>query len=245
MTVFQQHSVVAVVPARGGSKGVPLKNIRPLLGRPLVAHVGELVQRLPWLDRAVVSTDHPEIATAAEAAGLSVPFHRPPELSGDRIGDWEILAHALAAVEQIDGRTYDVVVMLQPTSPLRTPEHVTATVRKLVEEKWDAVWTVSPTDLKYHPLKQLCVGEDGAMRLHDRQGSSIVARQQLTPTFYRNGAAYAFSRRCILEMRTIIPERLSAVVVTEPMISIDDERDFRRVARRMAAAACREEAGDE
>ena len=165
MTVFQQQSVVAVVPARGGSKGVPLKNIHPLLGRPLIAHVGELVQRLPWLDRAVVSTDHPEIAAAAEAAGLAVPFTGPRNYpaTGSVTGRF---AHALAAVEQIDGRTYDVVVMLQPTSPLRTPQHVTATVRKLVEEKWDAVWTVSPTDLKYHPLKQLCLEEDGAMRLH-------------------------------------------------------------------------------
>jgi CMP-N,N'-diacetyllegionaminic acid synthase len=235
--VFQQQSVVAIVPARGGSKGIPLKNIHPLLGRPLIAHVGEVVQRLPWLDRAVVSTDHSEIAASAEAAGLAVPFRRPAELSGDRIGDWEVLAHALAAVEHIDGRIYDVVVMLQPTSPLRTPQHVTATVQKLVEERWDAVWTVSPTDMKYHPLKQLCLDEGGAMRLYDQQGRGVVARQQLTPIFHRNGAAYAFSRHCIMELRTILPERLAAVVLTEPMISIDDEQDFERIARRIAATS--------
>ncbi len=234
--MFQQQSVLAVVPARGGSKGVPLKNIHPLLGRPLVAHVGELVSQLPWLDKAVVSTDHPAIAAAAAAAGLEVPFTRPPELSGDRIGDWDVLAHALQEVERLDRRTYDVVVMLQPTSPLRTPELVTATVRKLVDEQWDAVWTVSPTDLKYHPLKQLCVAGDGGMQLYDPSGRGIIARQQLTPVFHRNGAAYAFSRRCLMEMHTIMPERLAAVVVTATMISIDEEDDFLRVARVMAPA---------
>jgi CMP-N,N'-diacetyllegionaminic acid synthase len=226
--VMNGRRCLAVVPARGGSKGIPLKNLRPFLGRPLVARVGDVVREAGFFDRAVVSTDHDEIARVAEGAGLSAPFVRPPALSGDLVGDLEVLAHALTEVERIDGIPCDVVVMLQPTSPLRTAGQVTAVVRKLVDEGWDAVWSVSPTDAKYHPLKALALGADGALGLFDARGGAIVARQQLTPIYHRNGAAYAFTRACLLERRTILPARAAAVVLAEPMVSIDTEEDLAR-----------------
>lgn len=221
--------IVAVVPARGGSKGVKLKNIHPLCGIPLVAHVGAVVRDVGFFDRAVVSTDHPGIAETARGAGLDVPFFRPPELSGDRIGDYEVLSHALAEVERLDAVRYDVIVMLQPTSPLRRPSHVTAAVTRLIDEGWDAVWTVSPSDLKYHPLKQLRVGADGAMDYYSPEGKAIIARQQLDQLYYRNGAAYAFTRECLVEQQTIKGKRSAAVVVDEPMVSIDTLEDFEKV----------------
>jgi CMP-N,N'-diacetyllegionaminic acid synthase len=231
--VFRDRSVLVVVPARGGSKGVPLKNIRPLCGRPLLAYVGDVVREIAEVDRAVVSTDDHEIASIARREGLDVPFLRPPELSGDRVGDWDVLAHALEETECVDGRQYDVIVMLQPTSPLRRPEHVRATLTKLVVERWDAVWTVSPTDLKYHPYKQLTLAADGQMSLHDSRGAAIVARQQLRPVFHRNGVAYAFTRRSIAELKTIMPERLTGLVLTETFVSIDTLADFAFVERIM------------
>ncbi len=221
--------VLVVVPARGGSKGVRLKNIHPLCGIPLIAHVGALVRELGYFDRAVVSTDHPVIAETARASGLDVPFVRPAELSGDLISDYQVLSHALAELERLDGARYDVVTMLQPTSPLRRPSHVTATVMKLIDEGWDAVWTVSRTDLKYHPLKQLKVGPDGAMDYYSAEGGAIIARQQLEQIYYRNGAAYAFTRDCLLEQQTIKGKRSAAVVIDEPMVSIDTLEDFDKV----------------
>jgi CMP-N,N'-diacetyllegionaminic acid synthase len=221
--------ILVVVPARGGSKGVKLKNLHPLLGIPLIAHLAPVVRELGYLDRWVVSTDHSAIVEAAQAVGIDAPFMRPELLSGDRIGDLDVLAHALEATEQNDGRRYDAIVMLQPTSPLRTPAHVDATVRKLIEGGWDAVWTVSPTDMKYHPLKQLTVAENGAMNYFDPDGARIIARQQLTPVYHRNGAAYAFTRQCLLEQRTIRGTRTGVVVIDEPMVSIDTLEDFVRV----------------
>ena len=220
--------VLVVVPARGGSKGVALKNLRPAAGVPLVARVGHLVRELDWVDRAVVSTDHPEIAEVARRSGLDAPFSRPPELSGDRVGDLEVLTHALQTVEEIDGERYDVVVMLQPTSPLRRPEHVTATVDKLTAGGFDSVWTVSPTDSKSHPLKQL-VFEADRLGYWDPGGAGIVARQQLTPVYHRNGAAYAITRECLLGQKSVLGQRASAVVIDEPMLSIDTSADFARV----------------
>jgi CMP-N,N'-diacetyllegionaminic acid synthase len=229
--------ILAVVPARGGSKGVPLKNIHPLQGIPLIAHVGRVVRDVPAIDRALVSTDHPAIAAEAEQAGLAAPFLRPAAISGDLVSDFQVLQHALTSAETLDGVTYDVVLMLQPTSPLRRADHVSAVLDKLVSEGWDAVWTVSVTDPKYHPLKQLTVGAGGAMSYFDPAGAQIVARQQLRPVYHRNGVAYAFTRACLLEQGTIMGARSAAIVLDEPMVSIDTVEDFRLAERELERRA--------
>ena len=113
-SVYKNQRILAIIPARGGSKGVKLKNLYPLCGRPLLAYTADVVHQAEYFDRAVVSTDHEEIAHVARENTLSV-VHRPEELSGDRIGDWDVLHHALCEAEREDGVRYDVVVMLQPT----------------------------------------------------------------------------------------------------------------------------------
>lgn len=217
--------VLAVVPARGGSKGIPMKNLRPICGVPMVAMVGDVVKAVTAIDRAVVSTDHDEIAQVAEGAGLAAPFRRPPDLSGDRIGDLEVLVHALNETERLDGTRYDVVVMLQPTSPLRRPEHVTAAIAKLVDGGWDAVWTVSETDSKAHPLKQLTVDGD-QLGYYDARATQIIARQQLQPVYHRNGIAYAMTRECLLNQSTMMGARSAALVLEGHFLSIDTEWDI-------------------
>ena len=226
--MLDNKTILVIVPARGGSKGIRFKNIRPVNGVPLVALVGKIVQQLPFVDRVVVSTDHPEIARVSKRAGLDVPFMRPEELSGDMVSDWDVLHHALLATEEIDKKIYDVIVMLQPTCPLRKPEHVTETVRKLIEGNYDAVWTISETDSKYHPLNQL-VFENDELDYYDEKGAQLIARQQLTPVYHRNGAVYAITRECLLEQKTKKGKKTSAVIIKEPMISMDTLFDFELV----------------
>jgi CMP-N,N'-diacetyllegionaminic acid synthase len=223
--MLDSRRILAVVPARGGSAGIPLKNVRPVLGIPMVARVGAVVRAVPMIDRAVVSTDHDGIAEVAETAGLAAPFRRPAELSGARIGDWDVLDHALREMERIDEVPYDIILMLQPTSPLRRPEHVEATIRMLADEGWDAVWTVSQTDSKEHPLKQLTI-EAGRLDYYDPQGRDVVARQQLEPIYHRNGVAYAMTRDCLLKQRTIMGVRTGALVLDGHFVSIDTEWDI-------------------
>jgi len=218
--------VLAVVPARGGSKGIRLKNLRTIGSHSLVARAGMNAAQVSAIDRAVVSTDHEDIAAAAEAAGLAAPFRRPQTLSGDRIADWDVLNHALLTMEELDAVIYDIVLMLQPTSPGRTRMHVEATLDRLVDEKFDAVWTVSETDSKGHPLKQLIVEEDNSMDYYDAAGSKIIARQQLTPVYHRNGIAYAMTRDCIVEQKTIKGKRTGAYVVADIVPNIDTELDI-------------------
>jgi CMP-N,N'-diacetyllegionaminic acid synthase len=228
--------VLAVVPARGGSKGIPLKNLREVGGRSLVARVGDVIREVPEIDRAVVSTDHEGIAKSAEDAGIAAPFRRPEPLSGDQIGDIDVLTHALEATEAVNGERYDIVVMLQPTSPLRTPANVSATLRMLVDGGWDSVWTVSPTDSKAHPLKQLTVSA-GALDYYDRGGTAIVARQQLKPVYHRNGIAYVITRECLLGQRSIKGKRTGALVVEGEHVSIDSEWDLALVEFLLARRA--------
>ncbi|MEM9544004.1 MAG: acylneuraminate cytidylyltransferase family protein [Cyanobacteria bacterium P01_E01_bin.42] len=226
--MIEGKRVLAVIPARGGSKGVPLKNIQLVQGVPLVARVGNIIKNVPYIDRAIVSTDHPEIAKIAREAGLDVPFMRPLELSGDRVADWPVLVHALQELEKLDGLIYDIIVMLQPTSPMRKARHVKETIEKLVEEQLDSVWTVSETDSKAHPLKQLKI-TNGKIEYYDNAGNQIIARQQLEPLYHRNGVAYAMTRECILEQQTIKGKKTSPLIIEGIMVSIDTLWDFQLV----------------
>jgi CMP-N,N'-diacetyllegionaminic acid synthase len=226
--VINGKSVLAVVPARGGSKGLPGKNLRRVGGKSLVALAGEVAAEVSMIDRRIVSTDSEEIAEEARKADLDVPFMRPLHLSGCSVADWPVLTHALAAIEQIDRKTYDIIVMLQPTSPLRTAADVFRTIRMLVDGQWDAVWTVSQTDSKAHPLKQLTV-QDGVLDYWEQRGSQIVARQQLEPVYHRNGVAYAITRNCLVAQGTLKGARTGAYIVPGEHVSIDTEWDLELV----------------
>jgi CMP-N,N'-diacetyllegionaminic acid synthase len=236
LSVIDGRSVLAVVPARGGSKGIPLKNLREVCGRSLVARAADVVSQVPEIDRAVISTDHPQIAQVAKEAGLDAPFMRPETIAGDRISDFDVLIHALEATEAIDDRRYDIIVMLQPTSPLRTREHVLATIRMLIAGAWDSVWTVSVTDSKAHPLKQLTLSEKGELGYYDPRGSQVIARQQLSPVYHRNGIAYAMTRDCLVSQRTTMGRRNGALVIEGGHISIDTELDIAMVEWFLAQA---------
>jgi CMP-N,N'-diacetyllegionaminic acid synthase len=224
--MLADRRILAVVPARGGSTGIKLKNLRTVGGVPLVVLAARIALQAPFIDRAVLSTDHPEIAEAGRQAGLAVPFMRPEVLSGPRVADWDVLVHALTEMERQDGLRYDIVVMLQPTSPGRRVEHVRATVETLLDGGHDAVWTVSETDSKSHPLKQLTIDSQGRLDYYDPAGAQIVARQQLEPVYHRNGIAYAITRQCLLDQKSIKGARTGAVIIEDRLVNIDTEFDL-------------------
>jgi CMP-N,N'-diacetyllegionaminic acid synthase len=235
--MISNKRILIVVPARGGSKGIPLKNLRKVDGVPLVAAVGKIIKSLSEIDQSVVSTDYEEIAIVAEDAGIAAPFRRPKELSGDRISDIEVLTHALLEMELIDSVTYDIIVMLQPTSPLRKAKHVMDTIKMLVDGAWDAVWTVSETDSKSHPLKQLTINNE-SLNYYDKSGDKIIARQQLEPVYHRNGIAYAIKRECLLNKKSIKGDRTGALIIKGDHISIDTEYDLDLVEFILSKGKC-------
>lgn len=222
----KQLRVLAVVPARGGSKGVPLKNIRPLAGLPLIAHTAKTISQCEFIDRAVVSTDHPGIAKIATDHGLDNPELRPSDLAGDQVGDLPVLVHALTSSEKRYDERYDIVLMLQPTSPIRTTEQIHEATTKIASGLHDTVWSISPTDLKFHPDKQMLIHGDELTYLTAR-GPEITARQQLAQTYHRNGVVYAFTRTSLVEGR-MIGKRPGFIKILSPYANIDTEKDFQQ-----------------
>ena len=128
-------------------------------------------------------------------------------------------------MEKIDNQIYDIVLMLQPTSPMREEKHVTEIIKMLTSENYDAVWTVSETDSKSHPLKQLVV-KNNKLRYYDDRGIDIIASQQLNPVYHRNGIAYAITRRCLLEQKSIMGYKTGALICEGVSVNIDTEWDF-------------------
>ncbi len=226
--MYKGLRLLAVVPARGGSKGIPLKNIQPVLGIPLVARVAMLLRNMEFIDDSLVSSDSSEIISVATQYGLEAPFKRPEELSGDRVGDYEVLLHALVEMERIRQVNYDAVIMLQPTSPLRRVHHIRNALDFFIDGNYQAVWSVSPSDTKNHPLKQLVV-EDDQLEYYDKAGADIIARQQLKPLYQRNGIVYIVSRSCLVDDGNIKGGRTGAYIVTERSVSIDTNDDIEYV----------------
>lgn len=215
--------VLGVIPARGGSKGVERKNLRVLAGRPLIAHAIEAARASRVLTRAIVSTDDEEIAAVARGWGGDVPFLRPASLGGDDVAQIDVARHAVLAVEEETGRRVDVVVLLQPTAPLRTAEDIDATVELLLASGADAAFTVSEP-LHDNPHVAYTLDADG--RVHPLLPAAAIAsrRQALPRAYIRNGAVYAARRETVIEKRSFFGDDARAhVIPAERGINIDTE----------------------
>ena len=227
--------ILAIDPARGGSKGVKKKNLRKIMGVPLVGIAGKILDLIPEIDYKLVTTDSEEIASEAIKYGLEVPFKRPSELSGDRVGDIPVLKHALNWYLKNKDADIDVILMIQPTSPMRKTKHINQCLDKLILGKFDSVITISETNLKYHPYKQLVTNKQNLKWFDQSMGDKIVTRQDLLPTYHKNGACYAINSFFLLNSNkeaTPIGEN-SSYIITEDMISIDEINDFKIIEEKI------------
>jgi len=183
--------ILAVIPARGGSKGLPGKNIRPLAGLPLIAHSIACARLCSSLTRTIVSTDSEEIADVARAHGGDVPFLRPAALASDSAPMWPVLRHALDFVEKEEGREYTFVVLLDPTSPPRLPEDIEACIGRLNEvPEADGIVAVSRPE--FNPLWLCVVERDGWMEDLNPGASSFARRQDVPVVFRINATLYVW-----------------------------------------------------
>jgi CMP-N,N'-diacetyllegionaminic acid synthase len=172
-------AVLGLIPARGGSKGIPRKNLAPLAGRPLLAWTVAAARESEAVTRVVVSTDDDDISAAAHNLGVEV-LRRPPELAADETPMRSVLDHAVAQLGAID-----VLVLLQPTSPLRRPEHIDEAVRLLIQSDADCVVSVVEVPHRFAPDSLMALDDGRLVPL----GDSAVRRQDKQPVYARNGPA--------------------------------------------------------
>lgn len=216
---------LGVIPARGGSRAVPRKNLREVAGEPLIAYAIRTAQDSQLLTAFLTTTDDVEIAEAAARLGSRV-LRRPPELARDDTPMVPVLLHALEWAEAQAGARYDALVLLQPTAPIRTGEDVDGAIALLRDDPdVDAVISVCPMD-DVHPARMYRVDAHGYMEPLEPEWER-AQRQELPVVYYRNGAIYACRRELLVGEGTVLGGRRKAYVMPrERLANVDDERDL-------------------
>ena len=222
--------VLAIVPARAGSKGVPDKNVRTLAGRTLLDRTADAARRSGVIDRIILSTDSDAIAAAGKTAGLEVPFTRPSTLAQDDTPMLPVVRHA---VDELSQRGWDAefIVLLQPTSPLRTPDHIRDAVALLKKSGADSV--VSVVEIPRHLSPDYVMRIDGdVLTPFLPDGARISRRQDARAAYSRDGTVYAFRRSTLERYGNIYGERcLPLVIDSQDSLSIDSPADWHAAER--------------
>jgi CMP-N,N'-diacetyllegionaminic acid synthase len=222
--------ILAVIPARGGSKGVVRKNIRPICGKPLIAYTIETaLAARHLLHRSIVSTDDPEIKAIACEYGADVPFLRPPELAGDRVPTLPVLQHAVRFVEEADGVALDWVLLLQPTAPLRVIEDIEASVTLTHQNSYDSVISVVQV-LAEHPILMKRIEDDRLLPYCIEEKEGTRRQDYQPPAYMRNGAIYLTRRDVLMEQDSIWGQVICPYVMPpERSVSVDNELELKLV----------------
>jgi CMP-N,N'-diacetyllegionaminic acid synthase len=219
-------TILGVIPARAGSIGLPEKHLRLLGGRPLVQHTIEAAWGSRRLDRVILSTNDPRIARAARAVGVEVPFQRPDELAGERAPTVAVIQHAVAWAEEA-GSTVDIVVTLQPTSPLRTSAQIDDAIALLDEPDVRSAVTVATLG---EPISVVGSLRDGRF-LRCASGAGDQRRQAAAPAVRLTGGVYVTRRDLLAEGMLIDAAPAALLVEDETAIDIDTIEDLRRARR--------------
>ncbi len=227
------NKVLSIIPARGGSKGLPRKNVLPLGGKPVISWTIDAALKSRTLSSVIVTTDDSEIASIAENAGAELPFMRPNELASDTAPMVDTVIHALLAFEHIKRQTFEAVALLQPTCPLRTPRDIDGSVELLYKTGADSVITVHKVD-SAHPYYMYRL-KDGAPEHIMAPPSGLTRRQDYEDIYLRNGLVYVTRREVLLEQKSFYGKSQQAFV-TDPMrsVNIDTQTDFDLAAFHLA-----------
>ncbi len=218
--------IMGLVTARGGSKGVPGKNIKPLASRPLIAWSIEAAKRSRGLERVIVSTDDEKIARVARKWGADAPFIRPDYLARDDSPHIDVVVHAIEWMKEYRDYSPEYIMLLQPTSPLRTVDDIDAAIR--IARKNDAESVISVCESPAHPYKIRKISGDGLLSDFVEKPNGYLRRQDLPAAYFENGAIYLVKKDIVINKRTLYPENTYPYIMKpEHSIDIDTLWDFR------------------
>ena len=220
------ENIAAIIPARGNSKGIPRKNVKPLTGKPLIIWTIETAFKCQCVDRVIVSTEDVEIAEVSKRHSAEAPFMRPIKLSEDDVSDFQVCQHALRWMADHENYHPDIVVWLRPTCPLRRAEDIEAAVEKLITTRADCVRSVSLVEDHPYWMKQID-GDRLLPFLEDKDERKYYQRQLLPPVYRLNGAVDVVWAKNVLEKKLLFGGDMRAYIMPQELsLDIDTELDF-------------------
>ena len=222
---YKDNTVLAVIPARGGSKRIPHKNLHKIRGVSLVGHAAMTAKSLPWIDKIILSTDDERIAEEGQIYGIDVPFMRPAELATDTSTSNAMWKHAWLLAEKKYNMRFNISVLLEPTSPLRIPDDIELTVETLITNNCSAAVTISKIPADNTPPKTLLIREKGYLELYLKDGFEYCS-QNISDYYCLNGICYAVKRKTLLEKGLIVEEDCLSVIIGRDIVNIDEFIDL-------------------
>jgi CMP-N-acetylneuraminic acid synthetase len=223
--MYNNKLILGIITARGGSKGVPRKNIRPLVGKPLIAHSILVGKASKYIDRLVLSSDDAEIIEVGKSYGAEAPFVRPSYLATDTMKSLPVLQHVIDFCERQENRKYDFIALLEPTAPTRITEDVDRCIEIATKNNADSVVGVVEAG-HMHPVRATKI-VDGKMEPFCMPEPEGLRRQDQEKVYYRNGSVYVFKRESLMEKNSLWGAiRLPYIMPPERSVNIDEEADF-------------------
>ncbi|WP_418603366.1 cytidylyltransferase domain-containing protein [Hwangdonia sp.] len=220
--------ILGLIPARGGSKGIPNKNRKVLNGKPLLQYTIEAALGSKLLNRVVFSSEDETLIKLAKSLGVEVPFVRPSNLSNDNSGTLEVVQHAIKNLKE-NGDGFDAVCLLQVTNPFRTSEFIDEAIKKFKTSGADTLLSVLKVPHEYNPHWTFKVSESGHLKLATGEKQIIKRRQDLPDVYHRDGAIYLIKSDTILNQNTIYGKTISYIESNPKRhINIDTAKDWEK-----------------
>jgi CMP-N,N'-diacetyllegionaminic acid synthase len=228
--------VLAVIPARAGSRGVRNKNIRELCGKPLLQYTADAALAAKGLTRTILTTESEEIAAVGRQCNLEV-IYRPAELTRDETPMLPVVRHAMAVIES-SGDVYDAVCLLQPTNPMRRAEDIDACIGLFERSEVDSVVTVLPVPSEHNPHWVYFADQNGVLKLSTGENEPISRRQDLPAAWHREGSVYVTRRSVLMEENSLYGKRLIGYPLDpDNSVNVDTQADWER-AEQLVAKQC-------
>ena len=224
--MYKDKTFLAIIPARGGSKGLPGKNIKKLCGKPLIAWSIEAGLKSKYLDEVVVSTDYQNIANIAKQYGASVPFLRPDYLASDTATSFEAVKHTIEYYKNELDKEFDYIVLLEPTSPLREDSDIDLAIEKLLNSKAQAIVGISKTE-DQNPAFLLKKDNANYISGYEDKDMKVLRRQDINDVYFFEGTIYISEANVLIDKKTFYHENTIGYEVPKyKSLEIDDVDDF-------------------
>lgn len=228
--MLKNKKILIIIPARGGSKGIKLKNLKKINGKTLIQITIEFAKSLNFVDHIVVNSDHKKILETGRKMKVNSMI-RPNRLSGDFISDYQIIENTIYNLKKSINKNFDILIYLQPTSPFRKKSQITKSLNELIDNNLNSIWSVSKVEKKFHPKKIITCTKKNYFKLFDKSGEKVVARQQLDNTYIRNGLFYIFKIKKLIEKKSIYLNKSKISITNYHVINIDNHIDLRNAKK--------------